>query len=94
MDRCGLTKLLEELGELAQISAKKSNYMHTDQHPDGNGSMQSRLEDEMAALTSAIDIVVNLLALDEERISQRRLKKYKLFKKWSESEFCDGVRIN
>ncbi len=31
----GLTKLLEELGELAQVAAKKQAYFHTDAHPDG-----------------------------------------------------------
>lgn len=34
----GLAKLLEELGELSQVAAKKLAYFHTDEHPDGAGS--------------------------------------------------------
>ena len=37
----GLTKLIEECGELVQIAAKKQAYFDTDTHPDGKGSNEA-----------------------------------------------------
>lgn len=82
MSQKGLTKLLEELGELGQIAAKKIAYMDTDEHPDGLGSMKSRMEDEMADVLAAIDFVVNKFDLDVDRIYDRSRKKYNRFVFW------------
>lgn len=40
----GLAKLLEELGELAQVAAKKLAYFDTDVHPDGAAVRKDRWE--------------------------------------------------
>lgn len=78
----GLAKLLEELAELAQVSAKKLAYMETDKHPDGAGSMKERLEDEMGDVLAAIDFVAIKLDLDYARIEGRKLEKLITYQEW------------
>lgn len=79
----GLVKLLEELGELSQIAAKKLAYYDTDEHPDGNGSIKKRIEDEMADVLAAIDFSIAAHGLDEGRILDRAEAKLALFKSWA-----------
>lgn len=50
----GLAKLLEELGELSQVCAKKLAYYHTDEHPDGAGSLRERMQEEIADVAAAM----------------------------------------
>lgn len=78
----GLAKLLEELGELAQISAKKLAYLETDMHPDGQGSMKRRMEDEMADVKAAIDFVAKKLELNIDYIEERYKCKSERFDIW------------
>ncbi len=78
----GLTKLMEELGELTQIAAKKSAFMDTDEHPDGNGSMRERLECEMGDVMAAIGLVSETLGLSQGRIQRQCDHKTALFRKW------------
>ena len=59
----GLTKLNEELCELGQIAAKKTAYMDTDHHPDGE-SLKERMEDETADVLAAITFVVEKFDLN------------------------------
>jgi len=82
MSNNGLTKLIEECGELAQIAAKKIAYLHTDEHPDGKGSMKSRMEDEIADVMAAIAFVSEKLGLDEAKMFARGETKMALYKKW------------
>lgn len=82
MSQKGLTKLLEELGELGQIAAKKIAYMDTDEHPDGLGSMKTRMEDEMADVIAAIEFVVQKFDLSHHNIRNRTKVKYERFLKW------------
>lgn len=85
----GVAKLVEEIGELQtelgqlqQILGKKLAYWYTDEHPDGNGSISTRIEDEMADVKAAINFVVSELGLDSHRILVRHNEKIKLFQKW------------
>jgi len=82
MSNNGLTKLMEECGELTAIAAKKVAFMHTDVHPDGAGSMKQRLEEEVADVIAAIGLVCQTFGLNEEHIMTRTEKKLALFKKW------------
>ena len=82
MSNNGLTKLIEECGELSQIAAKKIAYIHTDDHPDGSGSMKTRLEEEAADVIAAIAFVCKTLSLDEAAIFERAQKKKERFEKW------------
>ena len=78
----GLTKLIEECGELSQIAAKKQAYFDTDIHPDGKGSMKRRMEEEMADVMAACIFVAEKFGLDQEFLEARAQKKLALFKSW------------
>ena len=78
----GLAKLLEELGELSQVAAKKLAYFHTDEHPDGAGSLKKRMEDEMGDVMGAIDFVTLTMGLDMHAITRRACDKFNTFQRW------------
>lgn len=82
----GLTKLIEGCGEVIQVAAKKIAFMHTDDHPDGAGSIKARMEDELADLLAAVLFVTESFALDESRMSERAEKKYELFTTWHKNQ--------
>lgn len=75
MDKMGLTKMIEECGELIQIAAKKQAFMDTDDHPDGKGSMKRRLEEEIADVSATTTYVADKLGLDKQAIFDRMLFK-------------------
>lgn len=77
----GLVKLVEELGELAQVAAKKLAYMNTDLHPDGK-SLKARMEEEMADVVAACIFVRGKFDLDEGIMNDRIAKKLALFEEW------------
>lgn len=77
----GLVKLVEELGELAQVAAKKLAYMHIDQHPDGT-SLKARMEEEMADVLAACAFVTSQFDLDEVKMDARVARKLQLFREW------------
>jgi NTP pyrophosphatase (non-canonical NTP hydrolase) len=79
----GLTKLMEECGELVQVSAKLVAYPGG-AHPDGNGPLRERLEDEMADVLAACEVVTDLHGLDEVRIRMRVAAKVARFIQWAE----------
>lgn len=78
----GLAKLLEELGELSQVAAKKLAYFDTDEHPDGAGSLKERLEAEMGDVIGAIDFVSITLGLSARKINTRAMEKLEVFQRW------------
>jgi NTP pyrophosphatase (non-canonical NTP hydrolase) len=82
MSNSGLTKLIEECGELTQVAAKKIAYFQTDEHPDGKGSLKARIEDEMGDVLAAIGFVGGTLNLDQSRIAQRAEQKTALYLEW------------
>lgn len=86
MHQKGLTKLLEECGELTQIAAKKCAYLDTDIHPDRMGSMNDRLENEIGDVRAAAAFVAEKLHLDIARIEERRREKLNRFRKWDRQE--------
>lgn len=82
----GLAKLLEELGELAQVAAKKLAYFHTDEHPDGAGSLKARMEAEMGDVMGAIDFVTITMDLDAHAIARRACEKLNTFQRWHKDQ--------
>jgi NTP pyrophosphatase (non-canonical NTP hydrolase) len=82
MTNKGLSKLLEELGELSQIAAKKLAYMDVDEHPDGKGSMKTRMEEEIGDVIAAATFVVFKFGLDQDAIDERATIKIELYEKW------------
>lgn len=86
MSNKGLTKLVEELGELSQIAAKKMAYMNIDNHPDKKGSMKKRLENEMGDVLASIQYVVGKLELDMDRIVERSDCKIEVYLAWEKDQ--------
>lgn len=82
MSNNGLTKLIEECGELTQICAKKIAFMDTDIHPDGKGSMKERLSEELADVMAASKFVADNFELDMLSILARAEEKVAMFEKW------------
>ena len=81
MTNRGLAKLTEECGELIQVAAKKTAYM-CGPHPDGNGDLDRRLEDEIADVIAACQFVLGEFGLDQERVNERAQDKLSCFHVW------------
>lgn len=77
----GLAKLAEECGELTQVAAKKIAYPNTDAHPDGS-LLTLRLQDEIADVLAAIEVVRENFKLDASEIEFRVARKLALFRRW------------
>lgn len=84
----GIAKLIEEMGELQQVLGKRLAYYTTDDHPDGGPPLTQRMEDEMADVMAAIDLVIIRHQLDQPRVEARRLRKLRQFLEW------DGLEGN
>lgn len=78
----GLAKLIEECGELIQAAGKRLAYYTTDTHPDGGPPLTKRLEEEIADVIAACNLVIKLNNLDERAVHSRALQKLDLFLKW------------
>jgi NTP pyrophosphatase (non-canonical NTP hydrolase) len=78
----GLAKLLEELGELSQVAAKRLAYFHTSTHPDGAGDLNERMRDEMGDVLGAIAFVGEQFGITPADVQQRAARKLKLFRQW------------
>ncbi len=78
----GISKLMEECGELIQIAAKAQAFP-TGDHPDGKGPVQPRLVEELADVKAAIRYFeeANGLAVDTEH-DPRFLDKLAKFRAW------------
>jgi len=82
MSHNGLSKLIEECGEVIQIAGKLLAYP-SGVHPDGAGNLNERLEDELGDLGAAIQFVIEARQLDGRyRISNRRQEKLVTFRRW------------
>jgi hypothetical protein len=78
----GLAKLIEECGELTQVAGKKLACMDSDDHFDGAGSLKARLENEIADVVAATNLVIETFELDWERIEARSRAKLAQFQAW------------
>ena len=78
----GLAKLLEEMGELSQVAAKKLAYFDVDDHPDGAGLLSMRLQDEAADVMAAILFVSTHFNFDDEEFQARIRRKVLQFNDW------------
>lgn len=85
MDKNGLTKLVEECGELIAVAAKKQAYMDTDLHPDGS-NLKGRMEEEIADVLAAIKFVECQFRLDTMAIDSRMMEKFRLYEKWDKEQ--------
>ncbi len=77
----GLTKLIEECGELVQIAAKCQAFPDVDIHPDGL-PLISRLEEEIGDVLAAASFVIQSHNLNTVKICRRRDLKECQYNKW------------
>lgn len=77
----GISKLVEELGEVAQVAGKLIAAGGQTGHWDGT-DLRIRLEDELADLSAAIAFVTSQNNLDATRIAERREAKLGRFETW------------
>lgn len=79
----GLSKLIEEAGEVQQVAGKIIGFGSLGVHWDGS-DLRQRLEDEIADCIAATDFVVEVNNLDWDRIEARRRAKLATFRGWHE----------
>lgn len=81
----GITKLVEEAGEVVQVCGKLMANGGASVHYDGS-NLYERLEEELGDVLAAIDFVMqhNDLRLSRTRIESRRKKKLQMFEHWHE----------
>lgn len=81
----GISKLIEEAGEVTQVCGKLIALAGASEHWDGT-NLRERLEDELADLQAAIEFVASRNELDAGRIGRRVDEKIALFNKWHEEQ--------
>lgn len=81
----GLTKAIEEMGELIQVLAKKQAYLDTDIHPDGL-SLRTRMEEEIADVRASLLFIEEKFDLDTSFIDNREIKKLRTYRIWDADE--------
>jgi NTP pyrophosphatase (non-canonical NTP hydrolase) len=83
----GISKLVEECGELLQVCGKLQAYPDGD-HPDGAGDLVERLCDEMGDVFAALAFVRNENELSFAHINRRRAVKLAQFEEWHHEEIA------
>jgi NTP pyrophosphatase (non-canonical NTP hydrolase) len=81
----GISKLIEECGEVVQVGGKLLGSRGEVEHWDGS-NLRGRLEDEIGDVLAACSFVVQNNGLNEERISGRHHEKLKLFCLWHQEQ--------
>jgi NTP pyrophosphatase (non-canonical NTP hydrolase) len=84
----GISKLVEELGEVAQVAGKLIATGGAAEHWDGT-NLRVRLEDELADLEASIAFVIRRNQLDSGRMAERRDAKLRLFNDWHRAQARD-----
>ena len=77
----GVSKLIEEAGEVLQVCGKLVGTGGEGKHWDGS-DLKTRLEEELADLLAAIFFVVEHCGLDSDRIDARVHTKTNTFRHW------------
>lgn len=77
----GLSKLIEECGEVQQVAGKIIGAEGITHHWDGS-NLRERLTSEMGDLMAAIRFVAEQNDLDWAAIEDREKEKLRLFHKW------------
>lgn len=81
-DHCpGISKLVEEAGEVQQVAGKIMGAGGLVEHWDGS-DLRHRLVEEMGDLLAAVAFVVEANGLDVMALEQRRQKKLMTFRTW------------
>lgn len=83
----GISKLVEEMGELNQVIGKLMGTHGEFNH--WSGDLEPMLYDEMGDVLAAIQFVTSHCLLDADRIAKRAAKKLDIFEKWHRGENDD-----
>lgn len=89
MSNNGLTKLIEESGEVTQVAAKLIAYPELQdehslqRHPDGT-FLRDRLEEELADFIAAANFVIRKMKLNQRVIQIRSEHKIRTFTQWDQ----------
>lgn len=87
----GISKLIEEAGEVVQVCGKLLATQGETQHWDGP-PLDERLADELGDLLAAIYFVREHCPVSADAIEQRALDKLRLFEKWHSEQLAkDGA---
>lgn len=93
-DHCpGLSKLIEEAGEVQQVAGKIIGYGGFGKHWDGS-DLKERLSEEMADVMAACHFVAMMNGLDRNEIEKRTLKKMNQFCQWHAEQQKLGRNID
>lgn len=81
----GVSKLIEEMGELAQVLGKLLGTSGSTDHWDGTDLLE-RLYNELADVQAALWFVMIANDLNPDRIAIRSASKLRKFTEWHESQ--------
>lgn len=81
----GMSKLIEELGEVSQVAGKILGLGHMGDHWDGS-NLKVRLEEEMGDLWAAMVFFAIKNDLDIAAVKSRARDKNALFNRWHKGE--------
>lgn len=87
----GISKLVEELGELGQVAGKLMGSRGRIMHWDGS-NLRERMQEEMGDVLAAISFVTEKCDLDDAKITERARAKYITFCGWHDGDDRDGKR--
>lgn len=77
----GISKLVEECGEVTQVAGKLLGAHGERAHRDGS-DLKTRLEFELGDLMGAVGFVIKHCGLDEAVVCAQATKKERLFEQW------------
>lgn len=77
----GISKLVEEAGEVCQVAGKLLGTGGAVEHWDGS-NLRERLEEEIADLMAACRFVIEANGLDVEKVRARAALKLEIFNLW------------
>lgn len=77
----GLSKLIEECGEVMQVAGKIIATNGVAGHWDGS-DLRERLQDELGDLLAAVTFVGEINGLNQDAVFDRAEKKEALFRRW------------
>lgn len=77
----GLSKLMEEMGEVQQVGGKLMGSAGVEDHWDG-ANLRTKMVEELGDLSAAIMFFTEHNGLDFEAIAERARYKRNLFEKW------------
>lgn len=77
----GLSKLIEEAGEIVQVAGKIIATGGNRQHWEGS-DLKVRLEEEIADLVAAVQFMTERGAIDGDHIRRRAARKLETFTRW------------